>query len=651
MVAQAKQLDSINLLLEKASNSELYTYNQRFTFTIQSERLAYDLKIDSLILKSQIYLAALYEEEHMYELFLKTNSFNIRQAKRMDDLKSLANIYAIRGNYFYSRQSDSSYYYYDKAEKIYNTLNDAFNRSVMLLSIAIIQKNEKDFVGSEVSSFQGIQLLDSFPPQDKIIRKKAYLYNNLGLVYDQLEQYDDAIDYHNKALELKRNIEGDNKNTIDNSLNNLAMAYKNSGNYNIALSYYEDVLSTPELRQRRPDFYALVLDNYAHTRYLSNNEIDLPDLFLEALHICDSIGARYNSIIINQHLAQFYNDKNQKDSAKYYAHVAKDISNEYHNDDLLKSLLLLSEIESDSEAVKYYKEYIQLNDSLQKVERSIRNKFTRISYETKEIELKNARITRERLLFMLLSLVLLVSSFLIYIIVTQRSKNKSLEFKQLQQHANEEIYNLMLSQQDKIDEARTLEKRRISEELHDGILGRLFGTRLSLDSLNTSKDDQAIKSRSNYIEELKAIELEIRKVSHDLNIDFVANSGYIDIIKTLLEKQSSAYNLMCHLKYEDKINWDNISNKTKIHFYRIIQEALQNTYKHAEANNIYINFYTKETDICLDIEDDGIGFDFSKSKKGIGLKNMTSRVHEIEGFLLVKSEKNKGTILSIRTPI
>ncbi|PNW27568.1 hypothetical protein [Formosa algae] len=141
MVAQAKQLDSINLLLEKASNSELYTYNQRFTFTIQSERLAYDLKIDSLILKSQIYLAALYEEEHMYELFLKTNSFNIRQAKRMDDLKSLANIYAIRGNYFYSRQSDSSYYYYDKAEKIYNTLNDAFNRSVMLLSIAIIQKN------------------------------------------------------------------------------------------------------------------------------------------------------------------------------------------------------------------------------------------------------------------------------------------------------------------------------------------------------------------------------------------------------------------------------------------------------------------------------------------------------------------------------
>ena len=73
---------------------------------------------------------------------------------------------------------------------------------------------------------------------------------------------------------------------------------------------------------------------------------------------------------------------------------------------------------------------------------------------------------------------------MIYIILAQRAKNKELKFAKQQQETNEEIYNLMLSQQDKVDEARALEKKRISEELHDGILGRLFGTRLSLDSLN-----------------------------------------------------------------------------------------------------------------------------------------------------------------------
>ncbi|QDO93641.1 tetratricopeptide repeat protein [Formosa sediminum] len=640
------------MLLDKASNRKDYTFNERYSFASEGEGLARQLQQDSLVLMSQFKISELYYEKQWFDLFLKTNRINIRDAKRIDNPQLLAKIYTLRADYFYNRTSDSAFYYYDKAEKIYTKLDDAFNRTSMLLNIAIIQKNEKDFVGSEVSSFEGIKLLDSLPLENDVIKKKAFLYNNLGLVYDQLEQYDDAVEYHNRSLNLKRRLKGDTKATIDNSLNNLALAYKNSGNYNIALSYYNDVLKkNTRLKFERPDFYALVLDNYAHTRYLNKNETALPELYLEALHICDSIGATYNSIIINQHLAEFYNDKNKKDSAKYYAYAAKDISTQYHNDDLLKSLLLLTTIESDSIAVKHYKDYIALNDSLQKTERSIRNKFARISYETKEIELKNAKITRERLLFMILSVGLFFTAFLIFVIVSQRSKNKSLQFKQIQQQANEEIYNLMLSQQDKIDEARMLEKRRISEELHDGILGRLFGTRLSLDSLNGSKEDHAIKTRSSYIEELKAIEFEIRRVSHDLNIDFVANSGYIDIIKALLEKQSSAYNLMCHLKYQDKINWDDISNKTKIHFYRIIQEALQNTYKHAKADNIYINFYTKDDDICLEIKDDGIGFDLSKLRKGIGLKNMTSRVHEINGFITITSEKQEGTKISIRTPI
>ena len=101
----------------------------------------------------------------------------------------------------------------------------------------------------------------------------------------------------------------------------------------------------------------------------------------------------------------------------------------------------------------------------------------------------------------------------------------------------------MLAQQDKIDEGRTQEKKRISEELHDGILGRLFGTRLSLDSLNMLQTDDAIKNREVYIGELKTIEEEIRKISHDLNSDFVTGSSFIDIVKALIETQTNAYKL------------------------------------------------------------------------------------------------------------
>ncbi|CDF80868.1 sensory box histidine kinase [Formosa agariphila KMM 3901] len=651
IIAQNKTSDSIENLLLKSTNPTEFSFESRFLFAKQAQQYSNQLKLDSLSLISTIQIARLYEERGIYDLFLSTSHKNLREAKRLGDSLSMATVNHNIANYYFKRSVDSAYNYFHKAEKIYRALNDDYNTASTLLGIAVIQKNEKDFIGSEVTSVEGITLLDNLPDSEQVTRKKAYLYNNLGLVFDQLEQFDDAINYHNKSLELKRSLKGDNSETINNSKNNLALAYKNSGAYSIALNYYEDILSNKSLKKKRPDIYALVLDNYAHTQYLNNDEDQVLKLYLEALHICDSINSSYNSIMINQHLAEFYNDRKQMDSARYYAYNAKELSKDYHNDDFLESLLLLSRIEVDSIAVKHYKDYIHLNDSLQKSERNVRNKFARIRYETKEIELKNKKITQERLSFMLLSVGLLLTSFLIIVIISQRNKNKSLQFKQRQQQANEEIYNLMLSQQDKVDEARTLEKRRISEELHDGILGRLFGTRLSLDSLNASKTNDAIETRSNYIDELKSIEAEIRKVSHDLNTDFVSNSGYIDIVKTLLEKQSIAYDIKCDLKYEDNINWEDISNKTKIHFYRIIQEALQNTYKHAKADYITIDFYKKDDDICLDICDNGVGFDLSKSKKGIGLKNMSSRVNEIEGFLTVKSNINEGTKISIRTPL
>ena len=186
--------------------------------------------------------------------------------------------------------------------------------------------------------------------------------------------------------------------------------------------------------------------------YLSNDFEQLPKLYLKALRVCDSIGANYNSIVINQHLAEYYNANEKKDSALFYAYRAKEISEQYYNDDLLKSLLLLSKIEEDSMAVKHYNEYIVLNDSLLKNERNLRNKFARIRFETKEIEQENIQMAREKMWLMILSVALIFTAFLLYIIITQRNKNKELQFIQQQQEANEEIYNLMLSQQDKIDD-------------------------------------------------------------------------------------------------------------------------------------------------------------------------------------------------------
>src|SRR5690606_40824485 len=95
-------------------------------------------------------------------------------------------------------------------------------------------------------------------------------------------------------------------------------------------------------------------------------------------------------------------------------------------------------------ALPIYKQYISLNDSIQKNERARRDKFFRIRYETNKIEQEKERIARERMWLIILLAGVLVTFFLIYIILSQRAKNKKLKFARQQQETNEEIYNLML---------------------------------------------------------------------------------------------------------------------------------------------------------------------------------------------------------------
>lgn len=616
------------------------------------------LKIKSYLELSSIYfeINANYQHNHLKAaysnaMFLNDNNKAVRLASRINDTVSLANANKNLGYYYFDRTIDSAYYYNNKAEKLYRSLNDYFNTAVVLLDIALLQQDEKDYTGSEITSIQGISLLDKLEETNEVIRYKSYFYNNLGILYKELSQFEESIRYNLEAIDLKRRLKGNNVILIDNQKNNLANVYKSSKNYDLAIKYYNEIFENKNLRNERPGFYAMALDNYAHTRFLSKNYERLPELFLEALRICDSIGDTYKTIVIHQHLAKYYNFRKQKDSAKYHAYRAKEIAYPNYTNDLLESYSVIAEIEEDSIAVKYFDQYIKLNDSIIKNERAIRDKFTRIQYETDKIEEENIKITRERMWLLVTSIVLVMSSILLYIVISQRNKNKELKFIQKQQEANEEIYNLMLNQNESVEEARVLEKKRISQELHDGVLGRLFGARLSLDSLNRGTTADAIKTRSQYINELQTIEQDIRKVSHELNTDFVAGSGFVDIINTLVETQTAVYKLKYHIEHDGAINWDEVSNKNKIHIYRIVQETLHNIYKHANAQMVQISFKLKNNVICLRIEDNGSGFDTNKTKSGIGLKNINSRIKEINGKLSITSEKQIGTIIKINMPI
>ncbi|MBO6605682.1 tetratricopeptide repeat protein [Psychroserpens sp.] len=650
--AQSKTIDSILVLRKRSADTEL-SFEDRFKYAQIASELSITTNVDSTILNSNKNLAFFYMSKD-FNIYGKMNLDNLALAKKINDSSSIASISFNLGFYhhYFEQQNDSAYYYYKNAVEVYDKLDEKKELASVLINIATLQQIENDFVGSEENAIKAIEILQTLPRKESNLGDLYLLYNLLGLNAYDLKDYEKSIENHENALDIAREMNYGRLNELYSS-GNLALVYREIGDLEKAIQLWEGVLSNDILMEEDPSFFALSLENITYTKFLNgyadNEEIERS--FERAYQLSDSLDEAYVKASTTISMTRYFKGINNVPSAFKYAEETYAISTEIGANDLrLESLLLLSKLKTGEEGKKYLNEHIRLSDSLLNVERNVRNKRARIQLETDELERENERIEQQRLWLIVVSVGLLITLLFIYIIITQRSRNKELQFKQDQQKANEEIYNLMLSQQDKVDEARANEKKRISEELHDGVLGRLFGTRLSLDSLNFSEGQDAIKNRASYIEELKTIENDIRKISHDLNTDFVSGSGFMDIVSELIEKQTLAYQLSSSFDFTDDINWESIPNKTKINIYRIIQESLQNIYKHANANAVKISIQLKNNVICLSINDDGDGFDINKSKKGIGIKNINSRVNEVEGTAEFNSEINKGTEVLISIP-
>ena len=549
--------------------------------------------------------------------------------------------------------NDSSFFYFSKSLKYYSALKNYKEEAYSLMSIADLQYNEKDYTSSETNAIQAIKLLNDLPENEDNLDDLWMLHNRIAAIFSELNQFDKSIQYHDKAIVIANKMNDGFLNRIF-SIHNKAFVYKKIKDYDKAIELYSSLLPLrSKYQQDDPTFYALIMSNLGHTKLLNGyrNYSELSKTFHDAHDLAVKYEDDLIRIAVDIDMSKFYHEFEKNDSAYIYAKEAYDISKKlFANTYTLEALMLLSQIKEGEEGKRYLKEHIRLSDSLVNIERNVRNKFARIEYETDQLAAENKQISKENLYLVILSLGLLVTAILVFVLISQRAKNRKLKLIQVQQKANEDIYNLMLSQQDKVDEARAKEKTRVSKELHDGVLGSLFGVRLSLDSINFNEGKEAMMARAKYISQLKTIEHDIRKISHELNTDFISGSSFMDIITTLIESQTHAYNLEHEFTYADSINWDVVSNKVKINIYRIIQESMQNIYKHANANAITICVSLENGLICLDITDDGSGFDTSKSKKGIGLKNMRSRVSDINGTINFTSQHDIGTTVNVKIP-
>ena len=463
--------------------------------------------------------------------------------------------------------------------------------------------------------------------------------------------YDEAIQYYLQAKQVlsdlkKNNEDFDTRNNYSLMISgNIANVYEKQRQYYKAKNELESVL-TMDIKKKWPNDYNFLICNLGYIKTKLGNLKEGEALMKEALFLSrkSSIDSR---IVYKLHnLGKYYFDiKDTTQSIRYLKESLQLAEKLKSSDDIRINLQLLSKI--DKANTSYYdKRYITISDSLAKVQRKNRNKYARIEYETSVVEDTNKKLS-SRNLYLIVGVVLLAGALGIRYVIGQR---KEIAYRKQLQVAELEFFELMRSSQIALNEARKEEQNRISRELHDNVMNRLYGTRLQLGMLNSITNIEAEEKRLEHINSLQAIEHDIRAVSHDLHNDDVAS--YFDfavLLAQYVQQVSATTSTSLYFESTPEIDWELISGLVKITIYRIVQEALTNVTKYASATECHVTItQPNASTLLLRISDTGKGFDLAQTSTGIGLKNMRERARLVKAELNIQSTIGQGTMIECR---
>jgi signal transduction histidine kinase len=199
-------------------------------------------------------------------------------------------------------------------------------------------------------------------------------------------------------------------------------------------------------------------------------------------------------------------------------------------------------------------------------------------------------------------------------------------------------------------EAQEKERQRIARELHDGVGQNLIALGMNLTSLHDPLTDKHTGQTDQRLTDSLGILSDIKQTIRDIISDFrpavLDDFGLLAAIQSHSDKFSRRTGL--HISVHGDEDMPRLPEFAEISLYRIVQEALNNVVKHAQAQNVSIHLWQSGTTVLVEIADDGVGFDtalprYPKETETWGLLNMRERAEAIGGTLSIESEMRKGT--------
>lgn len=631
-----------------------------------------DIEFDELAEK--IRQSTYFDSSSVFE----NGSTAIKMARDGNDLSKEGLIYQYYGNFhYYSGRLNIAMDYYDTTINLANRARD----TTLLNSTKIRQtfiRSERDSVNVEnefkvllanserrgdyknaIECLNGLGILyEDKNDQVKAIDYyyKAYEYaqklkdpylegmllNNIGLIKFRNEQYDDAITDFQKGAELSDSI--DNFRLSFNLQNNMGLLYEQTEEFEKSLTHFLSTLSNA----KRIGFPINIAISHIN---LSNSYI-LNEDYESAIKHADTIADIFERINDFRYIAKpyfikakAYQKTDRPKLALSTINKALDLAREHKNTEdvvnghSLKTSILKSNGKYE-EALEVYERYHELKDSIAEISNKKEFAELQVKYETekKEAELKESRARSamleadKQLKESIIIMIIVVGIFvLIALVVFFYLRHLRTSREQQRKFSRELIENL--------DE----ERLRISRDLHDDI-----GQSLSVakSKVNLFKKGQ-ISDLEGLEENLGDIIQQARLLSHRLHPSYLEKIGLKRSIVSLLDKIEKNTGMITSYEIDSSVDQLSLVKQTQV--YRILQECINNTMKHAEAKSVKVLVNKEEDEYVFVYRDNGKGVDLSSSKsQGLGMMTIKERVSKLKGKIQLLSQPKKGFFLTIK---
>ncbi|MFH4969514.1 ATP-binding protein [Gaetbulibacter sp. M240] len=534
----------------------------------------------------------------------------------------LVNILVLENNKIVSQNlPDSTLFYYNSVKEIKNvseTLdafkffenqsrkaqarNDSIQVAYYLELISFGQFKLGLYNDSEASAIKALTFLSEID-SSKVKKPLMRLYNQLGLLYRKIDDYNNSLLFYNKALTLQ---DDDLKSKIA-IITNIANINADQNLFHKAVEilnpYYSEALTL-----ENSNIKANYIDNLGfYQTYAGDEKKGLGNMKL-ALSIREELNDLTGLFSSYRHHALYHLKKGDKILASNYIEKTKSISNKINSKVYQRETL---QLELSLENNPAFNKFVSLTNFLEKEQRLKENKFAAIKYNIAESErkLKESQLQTEKqkqfkfFYFFLGFFLLMVSVFVYFFLKAKNRRDRLLQ-----------VYDT---------------EKRISKKIHDEVANDVYRV--------MSKFQSEYEYQQGLLDDLEIIYNKTRDISKENEaVNFEEDFG--TVLVNLFQNYDNK-EIQVITKNLSSIVWTSISDLKKAALYRVFQELMTNMKRHSRATLVIFSFEYKQKRINIYYTDNGVGCNLNI---GSGLRNVETRIHSVNGIINFESKPGEG---------